>query len=151
MVNGINKTVAKYGDWIFLGAATYRFVFYILDLVSAFKYGGGGNGVKTLFGGLFDMVLYFVLLAAIIGVTRKITGIKGVSVAAAMNGNTMLQNPQYPTQQVPMAQNPVQSAPAPTPAPTAAPAPANNVWYCSSCGKQNSGETSFCSNCGKPK
>lgn len=172
MVNGINKFVAKYGDWIFLGAATYRFVFYILDIVSAFKYRGGGEGVKTLFSGLFDMVLYFVLLAAIIGLARKLTGVNGVSVSATMNGGNMPQNPQYPAQQMP--QNPVQGAPVapvPTaapvppvapvapvaPAPTAAPAPAptaapaNNVWYCSNCGNQNGAETLFCSNCGKPK
>lgn len=172
MVNGINKFVAKYGDWIFLGAATYRFVFYILDIVSAFKYSGGGGGVKTLFGGLFDMVLYFVLLAAIIGLARKLTGIKGVDLSATMNGGNMQQNPQYPAQQMPMPQNPVQGTPvAPAPAPMAAPvppvapaptatpapapvptaAPANNVWYCSNCGKQNAAETAFCSNCGKPK
>lgn len=176
MVNGINKFVAKYGDWIFLGAAVYRFVYYILDLVHTFKYSGGGYGVKDLFGGLFNMALYFVLLAAIIGLARKLTGIKGVDLSATMNGGNMQQNPQYPAQQMPMPQNPVQGAPvapapapvppvapvptaAPAPAPTAAPAPApaptaapaNNVWYCSSCGKQNAAETAFCSNCGKPK
>ena len=111
MVNGINKTVAKYGDWIFLGAAVYRFVYYILDLVRTFKYSGGGEGVKTLFGGLFDMVLYFVLLAVIISVARKITGIKGISVGESISGNNMPQNPQYPAQQFPMGQTPVQNAP----------------------------------------
>lgn len=143
MVNGINKFVAKYGDWIFLGVAVYKFVYYILDLVQAFKH-SGGSGAKYLFSGLFDMFIYLVFIAIVIWATRKITGIKGVSVANTMNGGNTQQNPQYPAQQMP--QNPAQNVYNPV-APTA---PAG-VWYCAGCGTQNSAETTFCSNCGKPK
>lgn len=132
MVNGINKTVAKYGDWIFLGAALYRFVFYILDLVSAFN-SGAGYGVKTMFRELFEIALYLILLAAVIGITRKLTGIKGVSITVPTNNNM----PQAPSAQFPAQGSTI--------------SPANSVWFCSSCGTQNNGETSFCSNCGKPK
>lgn len=157
MVKGINKFAAKYGDWVFLGVAIYRLVFYILDLVDAFKI-SGGYGVKVLFGGLFDMFLYFVLLCVIIGVARKITGVNGVDIAASLNTNT--QNYQYPQQQYPMGQNPVQGAvppyaPTAPSAPTASAAstsvPADGSWFCAGCGKQNTSESAFCFNCGKPR
>lgn len=133
MIHKINSSIAKYGDWIFLGAALYRFTFYILDLITAFN-GGAGRGVKYIFSGLFDAALYLILLAVFIGIARKLTGISGISILASNNNGYAPQASAAP--QVP---------------PVIPQVPAAGMWLCSTCGTQNADGTSFCSKCGKPK
>lgn len=133
MIHKINSSIAKYGDWIFLGTALYRFTFYVLNLITEFKY-GAGPGIKYIFSGLFDAALYLILLAIFIGISRRLTGISGISIIASDNNN-------YAPQAPGAAQVP----------PVIPQVPAAGMWLCSSCGTQNADGTSFCSKCGKPK
>lgn len=169
----LNRIISKGGVWIFIFAAVYKFTFWIINMVLAFQT-NGGYGVRTMFSGLFDMLLYLVILAVVLEVSRKIAekytpeelARPAFNVSAPPQGGYMPQNgygmpqvpiqqapvQQVPVQQVPVQQAPVQQAPVQqAPAPAPAPAPANNAWTCSACGTQNSADSAFCFRCGKPK
>lgn len=150
MIQKINKAIAQYGMWIFLGAATYKFVFWIINMVQSFK-AGAGYGLKTLFGGMFDYVLDLVILAVLLELSRYLASKCGSNVAQNNNFNHAPVNNYNPqaAQQMPAAPTP--NASMPTAQPTTVQPTANNVWYCSNCGTPNSNVTSFCSKCGKPK
>lgn len=145
MIQKINNAIAKYGMWIFLGAATYKFVFWIINMVQSFK-AGAGYGLKTLFGGMFDYVLELAILAVLLELSRYLAS-KCESVAQNNNFNRAPVNNYNPqaVQQMPTAQT--QN----TTMPTVQPTQNVNVWYCSNCGTPNNSSTSFCSKCGKPK
>lgn len=134
----INKFIADNGIWIFLCAATYRFTFYIINLVSAFK-ASAGYGVKSLFGDLFDAAWGLIILAVILEVSRKVA-----------SGYPPVQQ----IQQVPgspyTAQRPVQPVQPPVQQP-AQPAQPQAIWTCPNCGSQNSEGMAFCAKCGKQR
>lgn len=161
MLQRINKAISRYGTWIFIIAALYKFTFWIIIMVNSFRL-GAGSGLHSMFSGLFSMVLDLVILAVILEVSRKIaekytaadfatpafnTNLNGYNPAPANNFNAA---PQAPVQNVApvQPQAPVQNATPVQPVNNAAP---SGVWYCSNCGTQNNGATSFCSKCGKPK
>lgn len=142
MLQSLNRIIAKNGMWIFLFAATYKFVFYIISLVSAFK-GGGANGVRVMFESLFNMALELATLGILLEVSRKVAEtyppepVRQYNPMMGQGGPNMM--PGAPMQGAPM-QAPVQNA-----------APAGDTWFCSACGTQNASGTGFCSKCGKPK
>lgn len=128
MLQKLNSIIARNGLWIFMGAATYKFVFWVINISTAFanEYTKVGSDLKVLFGGLIDMAWELLILAVILEVSRKIAS------GYAANANY---NPQMPVQPN-----------------NAVPTPANNgAWFCTGCGTQNNGASSFCSKCGKPK
>lgn len=124
----INRFIAENGIWIFLCAATYKFTFYIINLVDAFKF-GAASGVRSLFTGLIGGAWDLIILAVILEVSRKVAS-------------------SY-------APRPVQNSPYNAPMPNQQPRPVQPqggaAWFCTSCGTQNNEGTSFCSKCGKPK
>lgn len=150
--------IAKFGIWIFLCAATFKFTFWIIDMVDGFKW-KAGEGVRALFYGLFEMIFYLIILAVILEVSRKIAE-KYTAAELAPKPATYAAPQQANYQQVPVQpQAPVQQvAPQAAPAPQAASAqqaapvaPTNGVWYCAGCGTQNTADAAFCAKCGKPK
>lgn len=171
MIKKINTAIAKNGIWIFLCAATYKFVFLIISIVNSFKYNGAG-GVRTLFEGFFNYALELVILAVLLELSAKLAGVvieaKPIPMQPLNNFNQQTVQPapvqqvpmqqapvqqapvqQTPVQQAPVQQAPVQQAPAQeTPAPQSTTA---SVWFCSNCGTQNEGSSNFCYKCGKPK
>ncbi len=142
MIEQFNKFIAKNGMWIFLGAATYKFVFYVINLVYAFQ-GGASRGVRTLFDDLLGMALELIILGVVLELSRKLAG---NTVSAPTNyGYTAQNNYAAQTAQAP---RPVQAPQAQSvPTPTAN----SGAWFCSSCGTQNVQGAGFCSKCGKPK
>lgn len=144
MLQSLNRTIAKGGMWIFLFAATYKFVFYIINLVTAFKNGGGANGVKVMFESLFDMALSLATLGILLEVSRKVAEtyppepVRQFNPMMGQGGPNMM--PGAPMQGAPMQGAPVQNA-----------APAGNIWTCTACGTQNAAGSGFCAKCGKPK
>lgn len=166
MIQKINRSIAKYGIWLFLAVATYKLVFLIMNIVSSFKWNGAG-GVRTLFEGCLNYAFDLAVLAILLDVSRKIAESEGVVIPTfTIQPQAPVNNyaPQAPVQPVqPVAPTPVQPAPVqqapvqPTPvqqAPTPEMAPqgtAASVWFCSSCGTQNEGASNFCYKCGKPK
>lgn len=173
MIKQLNTAIAKNGMWIFLGAATYKFVFLIIGIVNSFRY-SGARGVATLFEGFLDYALELAILAILLELSAKIAGVviesKPMGFQQPVNGfsgQMPVQQPpmqQMPAQPMPVPQAPVQPAPAPAPvqqpepvqtAPaqetTAPQSSAASVWFCSNCGTQNEGASNFCYKCGKPK
>lgn len=180
MIKKINTAIAKNGIWIFLGAATYKFVFLIISIVNSFKYSGAG-GVRTLFQGMFDYALELAILAILLELSAKLAGVVIESKPIFQQPQQPLNNynnqipaqqapvqqmpvqqvpvPQAPVQQTPVQQAPVQEAPvqqapaqqAPAQETPAPQSTAASVWFCSNCGTQNEGASNFCYKCGKPK
>lgn len=74
MIQKLNTAIAKGSMWIFLGTATYKFVFYIIDMVQAFKW-SGGQGVQTLFEGLFNLAVDLIILGVVLAVAQKVAGV----------------------------------------------------------------------------
>ena len=80
MLKKINLMISKFGIWIFVTAAAYKFTFWIIDMVKGFKADSSNakfgshtaNGVYNLFNGLFGMLFYLVILAVLLEVSRKI-------------------------------------------------------------------------------
>lgn len=138
MMSKINKAIAQNGIWIFLVAALYKFTFWIINMVSDFKW-GAASGVRTLFSGLFGMVLDLVILAVILEVSRKI--------AEKYTAADFANNPFAP----PTANNYNAAPQAPVQQAGNFAAPNNGAWFCAGCGTQNDNGTSFCAKCGKPK
>ncbi|MDE6728210.1 MAG: hypothetical protein K2J80_09785 [Oscillospiraceae bacterium] len=141
MLQKLNRIIAQNSLWIFLGAATYKFVFWIINVATSFsnQYTSAASGVKILFQGMFDLALELVILAVILEVSRKIASGYPAPTQTNYNPAPNNYNPQMPVQ-------PTNTAPVPQPAPAN-----SDPWFCSNCGTQNNGATSFCSNCGKPK
>lgn len=147
MLQSLNRTIAKGGMWIFLFAATYKFVFYIINLVTAFN-AGGAHGVKVMFGSLFDMALELAMLGVLLEVSRKVAETYPPEPVRQFNP-MMGQGAPNMMPGAPMPGAPAQNAPMQTPVQNAA--PAGDAWFCSACGTQNASGTGFCSKCGKPK
>lgn len=149
MLQRINKAIAQYGIWIFIVAALYKFTFWIIDMVNGFGV-SGGYGVRVMFSSLFGMVIDLVILAVILEVSRKIaekyTQADFAQPVFPANPNGYNPTPANNFNAAPQA--PVQNAAPVQPVNNVAP---SGVWYCSSCGTQNDGATSFCSKCGKAK
>lgn len=150
MIQKINRFVAKNALWIFLAAATYKFVFVIMDIVNSFRY-NGAHGVRTLFEGLLEYTLTLLLIAVLLEVSRKIAESEGFKFTQSFTNYA----PQQPVNYIPQAPAaPAAPAPAPTNAPAPASAPVSTVsedWFCAQCGTKNIAGTSFCSQCGRPK
>lgn len=128
MLQKINKVIAENGIWIFLCALTYRLVFYVIDIVSAFKWSAGG-GVRCIFEGLFGIAVSMVTLVVLLEVSRKVA------------------SSYAPTQ-------PTQNRPYNAPMPNQQPRPVQGGaagWFCASCGAQNNDGMAFCAKCGRPK
>ena len=153
MIKSLNTAIAKNEMWIFLGAATYKFVFLIIDIVNSFKY-SGARGVETLFEGSLNYVMSLVTLAILLELSAKLAGVviesKPKNYQQPMNNfNGQMGMQQAPVQPTPAQPAPVQPAQEPT-APQEQ-GSAASVWFCSSCGTQNEGASNFCYKCGKPK
>lgn len=157
----INKFIADNALWIFLGAAAYKFTFYIIDLVYAFI-SNVGSGVRTMFSGLLGAAWDLIILVVILEVSKKIASgypaeQKAPQPVPAAPGTAPMpaQQPAQPAQQAAAQPAPAQPATAPAPAqPTPAPAqpepaPAQPaIWTCPNCGSQNTEGMAFCAKCG---
>lgn len=137
----INKFIADNGLWIFLGAAAYKFTFYIINLVNAFE-SSAGYGVRTLFSGLLGAAWDLIILAVILEVSRKVAS--GYPAQPARPAQPA--QPAAPYTAPMPAQQPVQPA-----QPVQQPAQAPAIWTCPNCGSQNTEGMAFCAKCGKPK
>ncbi len=162
MIKSLNTAIAKNGMWIFLGAATYKFVFLIIDIVNSFKY-SGARGVETLFEGSLNYVMSLVTLAILLELSAKLAGVVIESKPKSYQQPINNFNGQMGMQQAPVQPAPVQPTPAPVQQAPVQQAPVQEptapqeqgsvagVWFCSSCGTQNEGASNFCYKCGKPK
>ena len=150
MIQRLNLMISKSRVWIFICAALYKFTFWIIDMVNDFKW-SAGSGVRSLFSGLFGMVFYLVELAILLEISRKIA--EKYTQADFPAPAPRPQAPMQPAQpmQPQMPAQPAQPAQPAAPAQPAQPAAPSGVWYCASCGTQNTGAGAFCSKCGKPK
>lgn len=149
----INKFIADNGLWIFLGAAAYKFTFYIINLVLAFQ-SSVGYGVRNMFSGLLGAAWDLIILAVILEVSKKVASgyppeVRAPQpqqaapvVPAPMPAQQPVQ-PAQPVQQV--AAQPVQQPTQPAPAPAQ---PTAAIWTCPNCGSQNTEGMAFCAKCG---
>ena len=142
----INKFIADNGLWIFLGAAAYKFTFYIIDLVLAFQ-SNAGYGVRNMFSGLLGAAWDLIVLAILLEVSRKVaSGYPAAPQQAPAAPYTAPMPAQQPVQQVPA--QPVQPV---QPTQPVQPAPAQStaaIWTCPNCGSQNNEGMAFCAKCG---
>lgn len=147
----INKFIADNALWIFLGAAAYKFTFYIINLVLAFI-SSVGYGVRNMFSGLLGAAWDLIILAVILEVSKKIASGYPAEQKAPQPvpaaPNTAPMPAQQPVQPVQAAQQPVPQAAA-QPAQPAEPTPAQPaIWTCPNCGSQNTEGMAFCAKCG---
>ena len=151
MIQRLNLMISKSRVWIFICTALYEFTFWIIDMVNGFNSYNAGNGVYRLFSGLFEMIISLVILAVILEISRKIaekyTQADFPTPAPRPQAQAQPMQPQMPAQPT----QPVAPAQPVQPAAPAQPAAPSGVWYCASCGTQNTGAGAFCSKCGKPK
>ena len=149
MLQKMNKFIADNGIWIFLCAVTYRLVFYIIDLVSAFDI-GAGYGVRRMFDSLLGIVLEMIILVVILEISRKVASDYAPGQPVQNRPyNAPTPAPQQPIQQAQPVQ-PVQQAQPVQPVQQAQPV-GGAAWFCSNCGAQNNDGMAFCAKCGKPK
>lgn len=107
MINSIIRFFAKGGLWILLFTAVYKFTFFIINIVNAFK-SGGGYGAAVLIQGLFDLALVLSALTIVIAAAKKMAKdlppVMPHNAYLMNNYNQGMPNGQYPNQQVPNQQ-----------------------------------------------
>lgn len=166
----INKFIADNALWIFLGAAAYKFTFYIINLVYTFI-SSVGSGVRSMFSGLLGAAWDLIVLAVILEVSKKIASGYPAEQKAPQQAPqpTLGQAPAapgtapMPAQQTVQPAQPVQPVPQATAQPAQPAQPVQQVeaqpaqpaqptqpaiWTCPNCGSQNTEGMAFCAKCG---
>lgn len=147
----INKFIADNGLWIFLGAAAYKFTFYIINLVLAFM-SSAGYGVRSMFSGLLGAAWDLIVLAVILEVSRKVASGYPAEPAKPVQPAQPAQPAASPYTAPMPAQQPVQPVQQPAqPVQPEIPEKTKAIWTCPNCGSQNTEGMAFCAKCGNPR